>query len=135
MSYWDTSCLIKLYTPELDSELFRARLAVEASCLTADIAPLEFWATVRRKETEGVLAPGEAQTVFDSLESDLAAGEITLVPGRPNYWCGRLHPGCVRVTGCLMEPEKPLGGIGCTRTCSARPPVQWNQRKPSLCLR
>ena len=80
MSYWDTSCLIKLYTPEPDSALFRARLAIEASCLTADIAPLEFWATVRRKETEGVLAPGEAQTVFDSLESDLAAGEITLVP-------------------------------------------------------
>ncbi len=80
MSYWDTSCLIKLYTPEPDSALFRARLAGEASCLTAEIAPLEFWATVRRKETEGVLAPGEAQTVFDSLESDLAAGEITLVP-------------------------------------------------------
>jgi hypothetical protein len=28
-----------------------------------------------------VLAPGEAQTVFDSLQSDLAAGEITLVSG------------------------------------------------------
>jgi hypothetical protein len=61
--------------------LFRSRLATEASCLTSDIAPLEFWATVRRKETEGVLAPGEAQTVFDSLQSDLVAGEITLVPG------------------------------------------------------
>jgi len=78
MSYWETSCLVKLYTPEPDSALFRARLAIEASCVTADIAPLEFWATVRRKETEGVLAPGEAQTISDSLASDLEAGEITL---------------------------------------------------------
>ena len=79
MSYWDTSCLIKLYTPEPDSALFRARLAAEISCLTADIAPLEFWATVRRKESEGVLAPGEAETVFRALVNDVASNEITLV--------------------------------------------------------
>lgn len=68
MSYWDTSCLIKLYTPEPDSALFRARLAIEASCLTADFAPLEFWATVRRKETEGMLAPGEALAYITAMD-------------------------------------------------------------------
>lgn len=58
MSYWDTSCLIKLYTPEPDSGVFRAHLAAGGACVTGDIAPLEFWATVRRKEAEGMLAPG-----------------------------------------------------------------------------
>jgi hypothetical protein len=54
MSYWDTSCLIKLYTPEPDSQIFRDFLDVGAACVTCDITPLEFWATVRRKVSEGV---------------------------------------------------------------------------------
>ncbi|NQX02856.1 PIN domain-containing protein [bacterium] len=63
MSYWDTSCLIKLYTPEPDSQIFRDFLAEGTACVTCDITPLEFWATVRRKESEGTLAPGEARKV------------------------------------------------------------------------
>lgn len=54
MSYWDTSCLVKLYTPETDSEQFAHHLASNPSCITADLSLLEFWATVRRKEAEGV---------------------------------------------------------------------------------
>lgn len=80
MSYWDTSCLVKLYTPEADSALMRAHLASGVSCVTCDVAPLEFWATVRRKETEGVLAPGEAQRVLSAFESDIAAGFIAVQP-------------------------------------------------------
>jgi hypothetical protein len=41
---------------------------------------LEFWATVRRKESEGVLATGEARTVQSALESDLESGEMVMVP-------------------------------------------------------
>ena len=78
--YWDTSCLVKLYTPEADSSLFRAHLATGVSCLTCDIAPLEFWATVRRKESEGVLAPCEAQHVQSAFEADIAAGLISMIP-------------------------------------------------------
>ncbi len=80
MSYWDTSCLIKLSTPEPDSPVFRTHLAGQATCVSCDIAPLEFWAIVRRKETEGVLAAGEAETVQTALEADLAAGLISQVP-------------------------------------------------------
>ena len=50
MSYWDTSCLVKLYTPEPDSEIFADILAGGDHCITCDLAPLEFWATVHRKE-------------------------------------------------------------------------------------
>ena len=79
MSYWDTSCLIKLYTPESDSAAFRAQLATGGACVTCDVAPLEFWATVRRKETEGILAAGEAEKVLAAFQSDIAAGSITVV--------------------------------------------------------
>jgi predicted nucleic acid-binding protein len=78
MSYWDTSCLIKLYTPERDSAAFHAHLASGGKCVTCDIAPLEFWATVRRKESEGMLAPGEAQKVQTTLKSDIASGVIEM---------------------------------------------------------
>jgi len=53
MSYWDTSCLVKLYTPESDSPVFASYLASHPSCVTAD---LSFWnfgprfAERRRKE-------------------------------------------------------------------------------------
>jgi predicted nucleic acid-binding protein len=78
MSYWDTSCLIKLYTPEPDSRIFRDFLDVGTACVTCDITPLEFWAAVRRKESEGVLAPGEARKLQSALETDLADGLIQM---------------------------------------------------------
>lgn len=78
MSYWDTSCLIKLYTPEPDSGLFQNRLAAGGSCVTCDITPLEFWATVRRKESEGVLALGEARKVQSALEEDIDSGLVSM---------------------------------------------------------
>lgn len=78
MSYWDTSCLIKLYTPEPDSGLFQNRLAAGGSCVTCDITPLEFWATVRRKESEGVLALGGARKVQSALEEDIDAGLVSM---------------------------------------------------------
>ena len=59
---------MKLYTPESDSPSFTTYLANHSSCVTADLSLLEFWATVRRKETEGMLAPDESQKVQSALE-------------------------------------------------------------------
>ena len=79
MSYWDTSCLVKLYTPESDSVFFASYLASHPFCSTADLSLLEFWATVRRKEAEGTLAAGEAQKVQTALEADVSSGVIAIV--------------------------------------------------------
>lgn len=79
MSYWDTSCLVKLYTPEPDSPILRNHLTGSGRCVTSDVTPLEFWATVRRKESEGILAPGEAQKIQAAFESDIALGLVTIV--------------------------------------------------------
>ena len=79
MSYWDTSCLVKLYTPEPDSLLFRNKLRQSIRCVTAEVALLEFWATVRRKEAEGVLGIGEAAMVQSAFVGDVSAGLIEVV--------------------------------------------------------
>ena len=79
MSYWDTSRLVKLYTPESDSPVFASYLASHAFCVTADLSLLEFWATVCRKEVGGVLAAGEAQIVQTVLEADVSSGAISIV--------------------------------------------------------
>ena len=79
MSYWDTSCLIKLYTPELDSIAFVNHLLGQPNCITSKLAILEFWATVRRKEAEGTLMPGAAAQVQVQFEADVGAGKIQLV--------------------------------------------------------
>lgn len=79
MSYWDTSCLVKLYTPESDSSAFASYLASHPACVTADLSLLEFWATVSRKEAEGTLAQDEAQIVQCALEADASSGTISIV--------------------------------------------------------
>lgn len=83
MSYWDTSCLVKLYTPEDDSAIFIEYLRANPLCVTAGLSLLEFWATIRRKEAEAGLAPGKAKTVQDSLESDVLAGSVTVIQFDP----------------------------------------------------
>lgn len=80
MSYWDTSCLVKLYTPERDSTTFVQHLAAHPQCVTADLAELEFWSTVRRKEAEGLLNPGEARLIDAGFKADIKAAVVNVVP-------------------------------------------------------
>ena len=89
MSYWDTSCLVKLYTPEPDSKIFADILAGGDHCVTCDLTLLEFWATVRQKESEVPLATCEAQLVQTAFEGDV---------GHQNYSfliCVNLRPSAV----------------------------------------
>gem|GEM_PF-3704261 len=58
--------------------VFRDLLVKDDKCVICDLTPLEFWATVRRKESEGVLAPGEALKVQTALEADLADEAILM---------------------------------------------------------
>lgn len=80
MSFWDTSCLVKLYVVEPDSVQFEAHALASYPLTCSAIAPLELWATLRRKESEGRLAPGAAAGLHQVLKSDVANGDIILVP-------------------------------------------------------
>src|SRR5438552_9605443 len=80
MSYWDTSTLVKLYAQEQDSSAFEAKAAAQTSALiTSKIALYEARATFRRKEAEGILPAGTAQTTYNELLQDVAANDVRLI--------------------------------------------------------
>lgn len=79
MSYWDTSCLVKLYAAEADSAQFRmhaAALIVRPT--TGDFARLELLTTLRRKEAEGLLHEGQAERLLTAFDEHVIQGVIRL---------------------------------------------------------
>ena len=79
MSYWDTSALAKLYLPEPDSPVFEQKAAGGAACVIARLAIYEMRRVAFRKESEGLIQSGTAETILHELEQDLAAGDIQVV--------------------------------------------------------
>jgi predicted nucleic acid-binding protein len=80
MSYWDTSALVKLYAKEPDSAIFENyALQIARPMLSSRIALYEARATFRRKEAEGILQAGTAQTLFSQLVQDVGTGEVHLL--------------------------------------------------------
>jgi predicted nucleic acid-binding protein len=83
MSYWDTSCLVKLYTPEQDSSVFRTYAGQSTPIVSSEIARFELWTTLRRKESENLLASGEAALIMRVFEADVGNGDLHLIPVDP----------------------------------------------------
>ena len=80
MSYWDTSTLVKLYAQEPDSTVFENYLvSLPGPLTTSRIALYEARATFRRKESEGILQVGAAQTLDLELLQDVAAADLQLI--------------------------------------------------------
>lgn len=80
MSYWDSSALVKLYSKEADSSLFEQFAAnTQTTLTTARLAFYEIQTTLRRKEAEGTLATGAAQTNHQRLIQDAADGHIRII--------------------------------------------------------
>jgi len=80
MRYWDTSTLAKLYVAEPDSGLFLTHLAAGIPAVTAELSRWELFRVLARKEAEGIIGAGQAETVFSRFQADVAAGRITLLP-------------------------------------------------------
>ena len=80
MAYWDTSCLLKLYTPEPDSSLFKAHVLSGASVTTSEIARLELYAARSRQESAGSIQTGGARRALAMYDADLASGFIVVAP-------------------------------------------------------
>ncbi|HZL35354.1 MAG TPA: type II toxin-antitoxin system VapC family toxin [Tepidisphaeraceae bacterium] len=76
MAYWDTSCLAKLYAPETDSADLKARVIGGTSIITSEIARLEIWTTLCRKEAVGDLIAGGARRGLQAFDQDVATGMI-----------------------------------------------------------
>lgn len=80
MAYWDTSCLVKLNAPEADSAVFKAHVVNGATVVTCEIARMELWATLRRKEAAGDLAASGARKALAAYDADVAARQIVVEP-------------------------------------------------------
>lgn len=76
MAYWDTSCWLKLYAPESDSTRFKAYVMNGATVVTSEIARLELWTTLRRKEAAGDLLPPAARQALQAYDGDVSAARI-----------------------------------------------------------
>ena len=75
MSYWDTSALLKLFTTENDSPLFLAHVIRSTTPLaTSELTRMEIWTALRRKESEGLLSPGDAKTSLAKFDSGASRG-------------------------------------------------------------
>jgi uncharacterized protein len=83
MSYWDTSCLIKLYVPEADSAECRAHVVGGATLATSEIARLEMYAALQRKEARNDLHPGGARRALAAYDADVAAGFVSVIAMDP----------------------------------------------------
>jgi len=80
MSYWDTSCLIKLYVMESDSALFREHVKNRNETITSgDFARMEFMVAIRRKEAEGEIVAGSAERHLTHLDREIKAGNCLLM--------------------------------------------------------
>ncbi len=79
MSYWDTSCLIKLYVVESDSAMFRQHVQTRGETVTSgEFARMEFMVAVLRKEAVGEIAAGSADRHLAHLDLEIQAGNCLL---------------------------------------------------------
>ncbi len=81
MSCWDTSALVKLYVTEPDSADFLALVAGTGRAIrTSDLARVELYSTLSRKEGAGELPRGRADQLYGFFLAHLSAGMIVSVP-------------------------------------------------------
>ncbi|MBN1675395.1 MAG: type II toxin-antitoxin system VapC family toxin [Kiritimatiellae bacterium] len=81
MIYWDTSCVLKLYAPEPDSEA--CLVLAEGSpkpLLSSEVLEVELYYALRRKEMAGALKRGAAERLFKTFRGDVEEGRIALLP-------------------------------------------------------
>jgi predicted nucleic acid-binding protein len=79
MSYWDTSALSKLYLAEPDSVDFVQKAASDPVIVTSRLALYEMRRVAFRKESDGFIQAGTAESVLTQVSQDIAAGQIRIV--------------------------------------------------------
>lgn len=81
MNYWDTSALLKLYVPETDSAYFTTLVSMAVGPLvTSELARLETYSALLRKERAGELPADAADLIFGYFAGDVSRGRILTLP-------------------------------------------------------
>ena len=81
MIYWDTSCLLKLYVHESDSEFWTTQaVGAEDHLVASALVDTELSLTLARKEARGDIRGGSAAVLTDLFHDDVAQGRFRLFP-------------------------------------------------------
>ncbi len=81
MIYWDTSCVLKLYTSESDSMAWQSvALDSEDDFASSSLLETELAFALEQKESRRELKPGGAQAVMNVFRRDLKEGRFVLYP-------------------------------------------------------
>lgn len=121
-AYWDTSCLLKLYCHEQDSEDLLAHVAdSRGALLTSALTETEIYFAFQQKALRGETGGRSADSLYEDFTADVEASRIQLLPiGGDIFKAAReiashcygqqpplfvrsldgLHLGTAQVTGC-----------------------------------
>jgi predicted nucleic acid-binding protein len=81
MIYWDTSCVIKLYTAESDSEEWQHHACdAEEQLVSSALMRTESAYALEQKECRGEILSGGAAKLLELLDHDVAGGRFNLFP-------------------------------------------------------
>jgi predicted nucleic acid-binding protein len=81
LSYWDTSCVLALYTPEKISQQTAVLASEEKGALhSSSILEYEMTFAVHAKEVRGEIPRGGARRVLSRFQTDLRNGRFFLLP-------------------------------------------------------
>ncbi len=79
--YWDTSCLLKLYCHEEDSEDYLTLLAnADEPLVSSKLTETELYFALQQKARRGETHGQSPGTLFAYFENDLAANRVCLLP-------------------------------------------------------
>jgi hypothetical protein len=117
MSYWDTSALAKLYVQEPDSAGFEQQATSALLCVTGEWAVYEMHRVALRKESEGLIQPGGAETILKELDQDIANGDVRVVAmdARVRAEFKRMMAACYR-----HAPPHPVRTLDALHLATAR---------------
>lgn len=81
MIYWDTSCVVKLYVAEPDSDAWEKQaFDVHGPLSSSALLEPELAFTLVRKEQEGSLHAGAATLLLRQFRDDVRCGRFRLLP-------------------------------------------------------
>jgi predicted nucleic acid-binding protein len=81
MVYWDTSCVVKLYTQENDSGFWEKHaLESDDQFVSSALMRTEMAFALEQKEARGDICSGAADELLKHLDYDIGKGRFTLIP-------------------------------------------------------
>lgn len=81
VAYWDTSCVLALYTPEnISSRVAKVAATEKGPLHSSSILEFEMTFALNAKEARGEIPKGSAAIILERFQGDLKTGRFLLIP-------------------------------------------------------